>query len=152
MQFFDQIVATRRGCLAFPYRQYLPTRLSQALLRSDVSFGVPLDLAFPEQATGLGQSSASAGRVSVPMPITTVNENDLLARAKHKVGLARQITAMKAVSISKTVHQFSNNHFRCGVAMANKRHHATARWIDILPPPRKSLPFARCTHGCFELI
>src|ERR1700728_113289 len=106
--------------LAFPDCQHLPP---QSRERAFVFF-IPEPVAFqfrnPEINTGFRQSRKRASRV--PVPETTVNEDDLPARREHEVGTSRKRSLVEAVTIAKPEDKLADQQLRARVLGAHARH------------------------------
>ena len=93
--------------MAFPYNQRPPPNGSEGRKNASVTSGIPGELRQPILSIAFRLlESKGAG---VLMPKTAVNENDLPPRRKHDIWRARQIFAVEAKPISKTMHQSSDN-------------------------------------------
>jgi hypothetical protein len=62
------------------------------------------------------------------MPKTSMNENGLTPCWKRQIGLAGQILAMQAESITHAMCEFPNKKLRRGIAALDRAHNSAASW------------------------
>lgn len=62
----------------------------------------------------------------MPMPETSVYENDFASGRKDDVGRTRQVPTMKAIAIAESVEESANGHLRLAVLRTDPRHESTA--------------------------
>jgi len=98
--------------------------------------GVPglvrLKFLFPEIYSTFRHPGKSASLV--PVPETSIDENNLSASTEHYIWFAREVFAMKSVAVSKTMDKASNQHLRAGVLAMDSAHYFAAFFL------------AKCVH------
>ena len=62
----------------------------------------------------------------VPVPKTTVHENDFAKAWKNQVGMAGKVFPVQAKTIAHGVREAPNDHFRPGVATFDRAHDAAS--------------------------
>lgn len=111
---------------AFPDHEDLPTLLPKIPPISAISFPVLFEFLNPEVTIRGRRGRSLAG---VPMPETTMNENDLLQSRKNQVRTSRKFLHMEPISVSQRVRDAPDDHLRFRMPLRDRAHHAAARFF-----------------------
>lgn len=107
-----------------PYGGYTPAKLAQHFDVSPVTSNIAHELVLPELPVGLWGCCVPA--TFVPMPETTMDENDGSVLWKDEVRSAGQLPVMKSIAQSPGKKKQAQGPFWPGVLSADARHHAAA--------------------------
>src|SRR5665213_570943 len=99
--------------LAFPDGQHLPALPRKRPFVSIVPFAVSFQLWSPEFEAGLGH--ARQGAACVPVPETTMDEDNLAPGPEHKIGTAGQFPCVEPIPIAETKDDFPDGELRTRV-------------------------------------
>ena len=105
---------------AFPNDENIPAELAEPTLNSSVSFHVVENFRLPIIRSGLRIRRSLAAGMTVPK--ATMNENNLSPARKYEVRRSGQISTVQAKSITESMSQTANAHFRDRVLAANSGH------------------------------
>lgn len=109
---------------ALPNHERTPAKFAERPLVDFVARGVAVEFLQPEGAVLCRRRAIPA--TTMPMPETSVNEDDGSVLRQHDVGLARQFLSVKAKSKAQPMEQRANTLFWRGVLAANPAHVPTA--------------------------
>jgi len=106
--------------LAFPDDQDLPAEFLEGLDVSAVAVAVAGALGLPEFDIGRRRNAPIAAVVHVP--ITAVDEDDLLEARKNQVGLAGEVFAVQAIAVAEAMDERADEQFGFRVFAAYAGH------------------------------
>ena len=94
-----------------------------------IALNIPLNFVSPVVSIGSRNSGSVACVVTVPK--ATVHKQDLFPAREDKIGLARQVFAMQAITIAHPVDDPTNRHFGASILRPHPPHDSgTARRCD----------------------
>jgi len=108
----------------FPNHDDIPARLLQLARICPIALDVSGQFFHPELRACFRQRCVSAS--FVPVPETTMDEDNRMESRQHNVRLPREILAAKGEAKTVLMKQRPNETFRFGVAVANTAHVPTA--------------------------
>lgn len=107
---------------AVPDDQDFPTELSEREGVLSIALEVTLEFHRPVARVRFRGAGIKAVSLGMHVPETAVNEDDLLRRSEHQIGLARQIFAMEAIAIAERGDSAADDEFGLGVRGLDRRH------------------------------
>ena len=88
-----------------------------------ISCNVPFNFLSPVGCVGLRESIKAT---RMPVPKTSIYEDNRFVAGKHHIGLTGQVLAVQAISEAFTVQSLSNQEFWPSVLAPDSRHHIAA--------------------------